>query len=122
MIVIERLVEIINAPVNFPDMIWVLVPLAVTILLGEFYFSRYRYEEQGWGHYFGNSMILVFISLNLLSYLYKNGVLSTDLVNTSFSISIGVIGIVLLILNFFHVLPQTLIFGISNHQHQITWF
>lgn len=115
MIIIERLIEIIRAPINFPDMVWVLVPLAVTILLGEFYFSRYRYEEQGWGHFFGNSMILVFISLNLLSYLYKKGVLSIDLVGTSFSISIGVIGIILLILNFFHILPPTLVFGISNN-------
>lgn len=114
MIIIERLIEIIKAPLNFPEMIWVLAPLVVTILLGEFYFSRYRYEEQGWGHHFGNSMILVFVSLNLLSYLYKNDLLKTDLINTSFSISIGVIGIMLLILNFFHALPETLGFGISN--------
>mgnify|MGYP001605518744 CR=1 FL=1 len=115
MIIIERLIEIIKAPVNFPEMIWVLAPLVVSILLTEFYFSRYRYEERGWEYFFGNSMILIFVSLNLLSYLYKNGVLNVDIVSTSFSISIGIIGIILLILNFFHILPETLIFGISNN-------
>lgn len=115
MIIIERLIEIIKAPVNFPEMIWVLAPLVVSILLTEFYFSRYRYEERGWEYFFGNSMILIFVSLNLLSYLYKNDVLNVDIVSTSFSISIGIIGIILLILNFFHILPETLIFGISNN-------
>lgn len=111
---IERLWEIMKAPADFPEMLWVLVPLVVTILLTEFYFSRYKYEERGWGSYFGNSMILIFVSFNLLGYLYKNGVLMINIIDTAFSASIGIIGLVLLIFNFFHALPEKLAFGISS--------
>jgi len=111
---IERLFEIIKAPVEFPNMIWVLIPLVVTILLTEFYFDRYKYEERGWGYSYGNSMILIFVSLNLLGYMYTNNILAVDIVNTAFSIAVGVMGSLLLIFNFFHALPEQLAFGISS--------
>lgn len=111
---IDRLIEIIMAPGRYPEMIWVLAPLVVTILLTEFYFSRYRYEERGWEYYFGNSMILIFVSLNLLGYMYNNGILMVDIIDTAFSASIGVLGLFLLVFNFFHALPEKLAFGISS--------
>ncbi len=111
---IERLFEIVKAPFNFPEMIWVLAPLVATILLTEFYFSRYKYDERGWAYDFGNSMILIFVSLNLLGYMYMNGVLMVDTIGTAFSASIGVIGLILLFFNFFHALPEQLAYGISS--------
>jgi len=112
---IDRLLEIINAPVNSPKMIWVLVPLIFTILLTEFYFSRYKYEEKGWEYFFGNSMILLFVSMDLLGYIYTNGLLKADIPALAFSAAIGVLGILLLILNFFHILPEQIAYGISSN-------
>ncbi|MBR9703466.1 hypothetical protein GOV10_05475, partial [Candidatus Woesearchaeota archaeon] len=41
----ERLTTIVAAPARYPEMVWILMPLLITLLLMTFYFGRYKREE-----------------------------------------------------------------------------
>lgn len=110
----ERFVEIILAPVQYKEMIWILTPLLVSLLLMEFYFKRYKEEELGWNTAFGNSLVLIFVSLDLLRLLYNKGMLEYVTLESALAIAVVLLGLTLTILTFFHALPKETAFGLSS--------
>ena len=120
--VAERVKEILLAPANHPEMIWIAIPLLMTLLLLEFYFGRYRDEELGWNTALGNSLVLVFVGLDLLRRIHGERFFSTVGIQTLTSISpeeiaalsIFAVGMIMILINFFHMLPKSFAFVMSS--------
>ena len=108
----ERFIEIIKSPANNPDMLWLLLPLIAALILLEFYFGRYKEEELGWNTAFGNSLALIFIAILLAKHLYDHQILY-DLSKISVVSSVLMMGVLLAILDFYHLLPEEIAFKIS---------
>lgn len=109
----ERAIFILKQPVTNDEVIWILAPLIVTLLLMEIYFGRYRKEELGWNTAFGNSLILIFISANLIHFIQKNN-LWADPVRTGTVLVLLLVGLVMVLIDFFHALPESWAFAMSS--------
>ena len=110
----SRFLEILYAPKTNTDMIWILIPLILTILLLEFYFGRYVEEELGWNTAFANSLVLIFVSIDLARHLYYSNLLFT--INTKLILAFIILieGLSLAFIDFFHVLPKRIAFKLSS--------
>lgn len=118
-VVVERYVELLSTPLVYRDMLWVVLPLVLTILAMELYFGTYSSEELGWNTATGNSFLLVLISCDLFRQLFSSSSISLETVvenPTLFAIagSLLLLGILMFILNFKHALPRKLAFRISS--------
>jgi hypothetical protein len=124
-LVYERGLFILHQPASNPEMLWILLPLLATMFLIELYFGRYKEETLGWNSAVGNSIVLFFVSVNLFSYLYRSGLLitvsfippqlfSVALQKSIITFIILLESILLLFLNFFHLMPKSLAFGVSS--------
>lgn len=110
----NRFIEIVLAPAHNKDMIWILAPLLATLLLMELYFDRYKGEELGWNTAFGNSLVLIFVSVDIIKFLHTNDMLSYVTIKSALAIAVILLGLSLTILSFFHSLPKELAFGLTS--------
>jgi len=108
---IERIVEIVTAPMQNPDMLWMLIPLIITLLLIEFYFGIYKDELLGWNSAFGNSIVLLFISANLFRFALQNDVESLRMI---IALAVFLEACLLILINLFHLLPGRVAFKFSS--------
>jgi hypothetical protein len=117
---IERFAQLLFAPSTHPDLGWIVVPLLVIIVLMTLYFSKYRDEELGWNTALGNSMILVFVSLDLLRVLFNRSVpgsVANVVGDVGAVVLIGLLfvgGVLLLFVNFTHLLPKSIAYVASS--------
>jgi len=120
-----RFMEIVLAPYNHNDMLWIITPMLITIVMMELYFGRYRKEELGWNSAVANSMVLIFVSVDVLRRMYgDDGFISfitqelfasIDMpVKTVIALSLMLYGVLLLFFNFFHIFPKKFAFFISS--------
>lgn len=112
--VFSRFIELALAPLRNQDMLWVAVPLAIATLFMTLYFGRNRREELGWNTAFGNTMVFLFVALNLIREMYRQGG-SWDSVlanNLYFTLSAGLAGasILLMFVTYFHLMPKRVAF------------
>lgn len=122
--VLTRLLELLTAPKYNPDMIWMVTPLVITVLLMTFYFGKYGTEEIGWNTAVGNSLVLLFVSVDLLRQIYNglgNSVVGASIMNyemypikTALSLVILFVALILLFLNFLHAIPKRISFFLSS--------
>jgi len=110
---ISRAVYILRQPFTNEEVIWILAPLIAALILMEIYFGRYKDEELGWNTAFGNSLILVFISANLIHFVIRNHLI-TDPVRSGVVIVLILVGIILTIIDYFHALPEDWAFALSS--------
>ena len=117
----ERFSELVSAPLRTPDMLWITLPLLITLVMMEVYFGRYRKEQLGWNTAVGNNLVLVFVSLDLLRQLYgSSGLAGTSEVfalypgKTIIAAGVGLSGLLILYYDFFHLLPKRFAFAISS--------
>lgn len=124
-LIYERILDILKQPMLNKEMLWILMPMLLSLFLIELYFGRYVKEELGWNSAVSNSLVLFFVGLNLASWLYSNNmlpgfvpvetaVLETALIKTFIAAVVIVESILLLILNFFHLITKKFAFGISS--------
>jgi|GEM_PF-1084673 len=118
--VIPHMWQIIVAPFTNPSMMWIVTPLLISMTLMQLYFARHREEELGWSSAFGNSISLIFVSVNLMQFLYNQygfGAFNIlDPVNSKIYLilGIGLISIVQLIINYFHLIPAKIAFFVNS--------
>lgn len=124
-LIYERILEILRQPYSNKEMLWILIPMLISLFIIELYFGRYTKEELGWNSAVSNSLVLFFVGLNLASWLYSNKMLVgfTEIEISVLDIAVkktfiaGLIiaeSILLLILNFFHLIIKRFAFGISS--------
>jgi hypothetical protein len=131
-LVFVRLWELIIAPLRETEMLWIIFPLIFTLLVMEFYYARHRDEELGWGAAIANSMVLIFVAIDLIKTAYnyatpwavaKNVVLAI-FGEGSLAIPVQVfilisfiflLGLGLTIINYFHLMPRQVAYVVSGH-------
>lgn len=113
-IVWQRILEIVNAPLTNKEMLFTLIPLITVLFVIELYFGRYKYEKLGWNTAVGNSLALFFVGMNLLDFLYTREMLFVMQEKTIVAFIVVVESVFLLIINFFHIAPKEFAFGITS--------
>ncbi len=120
-IVYGRLVDITTAPIRISGMLWIITPLVVALLLMEFYFSRYSKEELGWNTAVGNSLVLIFVAIDLLRHIYGDqNFLAMEISElllvkkTIIALVVAAGSFLLLFTEFFHILPKKFAFFVSS--------
>ncbi|MEW6748393.1 MAG: hypothetical protein AB1295_01655 [Candidatus Micrarchaeota archaeon] len=113
-----RLIELLLAPLNNQDMLWTAIPLLIATLFMTLYFGRNRKEELGWNTAFGNTMVFLFVAINIIRTMYNYGgswesVMSNELY---FTLSLGLAGasFLLMYMTYFHLLPKGFAFFIFS--------
>lgn len=112
---VERFMDILLAPYNFSAMLWILSPLFLALILIELYFARYKFEEAGWNVPYSNSLIMIFVSIDLFRVLSVGGELTVFTPRTTLAIAVATIGVFLTASNFLHLWSREFAFGMSNH-------
>jgi hypothetical protein len=127
-----RLWDLIAAPFRHGEMLWIIFPLFFTFLIMEFYYDRNRDEEMGWGAAIANSMILIFVAIDLIKTSYGHVTpyeVAKNISNSLFNdmplaippqvllliIFLGALGIAVTLINYFHLLPRRVAFQVSGH-------
>lgn len=93
------------------DVLWNVIPLALTTILVLLYFQRYKEEQAGWNSYLTNTLILLFVSIALYRHIYEINpagfanfiYYASKTVATTFLLFTG---LTLLKFNFEHLLPK----------------
>lgn len=106
----EHLVEFINLTFT-TEVLWIVLPLFIATLIMVFYFEKYLEEEPGWNTHVANSLVLLFVAMSLFRHLYEADVGGAiNFINAPYkfliSVFILILGVILLFLNFSHVLPE----------------
>ncbi|MAG38055.1 hypothetical protein CMI45_01560 [Candidatus Pacearchaeota archaeon] len=96
-----------------PEILWVVLPLAITTLLMVIYFQRYKDERPGWNDYFANSLILIFVSMALFRAIYELDILGLGNYleygwKTLAVLLLLIFGTLIVKLNFGHFFPERL--------------
>ncbi|MBT3720039.1 hypothetical protein HN789_03035 [archaeon] len=110
---VEKFLQLLYAPLNHPEMFWILLPLVITVILMELYFGRYPREDPGYHTALENSVFLLFVAVDLVRFLISNE-------STVDAIKIYLVGVIiayaicLSLLDFFHKLPRNLAFKTSS--------
>lgn len=110
----DRGLFIIQEPLKNEELIWALIPIIATLILIELYFGRYKREEIGWNTAFGNSLILIFVSADLIKYLIRTDALWLDPIKTGIVAGLIGVGFIMTFVDFFHILPKEWAFAISS--------
>ena len=117
----QRFWDVVTAPIRIPGMLWIVVPLVIALLLMEFYFSRYTREELGWNTAVGNSLVLIFVSIDLLRHIFGDtNFLQMDVAQlfvvekTIIALAVAAGAFLLLFTEFFHWLPKKFAFFVSS--------
>jgi hypothetical protein len=131
-LIFVRLWELIIGPFMHPEMFWIILPLIFTLVVMEFYFDRHQDEELGWAAAVANSLVLIIVALDLLKHsfhyappwtVFKEIVLAA-LTDATLPLApqvlllimfLGVLGVVITIINYYHLMPRKLAFIMSNH-------
>ena len=119
--VIDRTIELVGAPYYHKDMLWITLPLIISLFLMQLYFARYRKEELGWNTAVGNSLALIFVAMDLFRHVYVRAESKAiiDIVFGQFRevaiiVGVGFISLWLLFGEFFHLIPKRLAFYVSS--------
>lgn len=67
---VKELWYLVRAPLIVPELWWIITPLIVTLLVMTFYFGKYHREELGWNTALTNSIVLIFVGIDLLRTVY----------------------------------------------------
>lgn len=109
-----RLKDLIVAPVNFPDMLWILIPILASLVLIQIYFGIYKQEELGWNSAFSNSLIFIFISIHLVKVLYERNMWEYVNFHNALVIAVVIAGLTLMVSTLFHIFPKRIAYDISS--------
>jgi len=107
----QTFIEFLYAPLIYPTMLWIVIPVILAILLMELYF--HKYPREGIGHHksLENTVFLLFISFDLIRYIIINNPIQIK----TYITGIFVIGaIIISAMDFLHKLPTHLIFNSSS--------
>ncbi len=102
------------------DTLWIILPLVLILVLIHLYFGRHRTEELGWNSAFGNSISLLWICAILFRFLFDKFDFAAMMTQPGAMKSLIIVGaltlwvVLLLYLNFFHIMPKKLAFIISS--------
>lgn len=122
-LMLARAKAILLAPVENTEMLWMVIPLLITLVIMETYFGRYVNDELGWNTAVGNALVLLFVSMDLLRTLVRQlpppHTVQTVLPHFHegkfiIALLVGLGGVYLLLTDFFRILPKQIAFNLSS--------
>ncbi len=114
--VISRLSELMTAPLVDQQLLWSALPLLIATLFMTLYFGKYHKEELGWNTAFGNTMVFLFVALDIIQHLYYlNGTGSWESVfastfYTTVTLVLTLIALLFMLITYYHLLPKSVAF------------
>jgi hypothetical protein len=107
-----RFIELVSAPLINQDILWFAIPLGIATLFMTLYFGKYKQEELGWNTAFGNTMVFIFVAIDLIREMYysteqgsfENLFSSTLYVTISGALVIA--GLLFMLITYYHLLPR----------------
>jgi len=119
--VMDRFIELVTAPYTHPELLWITIPLVAALVIMDIYFGRYKKEELGWNTAVGNSLALIFVTMDLTRKIFTGlaepsvaNLLSQNFKGLAVVIVLSLGSLWLFVADFFHVLPKKLAFFISS--------
>ena len=100
--IITGFLNLLFAPYYFPEMFWVVFPLIVTLFVLEFYSGIYENEDYGGHTALTNSLVFVYIGVDLIRKLVYDGQSSNYPIKLGLSIVLVLFGLILIYDNFKH--------------------
>ncbi len=105
-----RFLDLALAPIHNSNMLWAAIPLAIATLFITLYFGRNRQEELGWNTAFGNTMVFLFVAINLIREMYVQGgswdsVLENRLY-LALCIGLTCASVLMMFVTYFHLMPK----------------
>ncbi|MBD3361552.1 hypothetical protein GF358_02040 [Candidatus Woesearchaeota archaeon] len=116
----ERLSQLLRAPLTNPDMFWMVIPLIFILLVMTFYFGRYIREELGWNTAVANTVVLLFVAIDLLRHIFNMTAPGSILnyqwnpLSTIIAVVVAVEAITLMFASFFKALPKQITFFLCS--------
>lgn len=129
--ILSRFWVFVSAPFVYPDMWWLLIHLVLTFVLFEFYFDRHREEDLGWTAALANSIVVIFVSMELLRKMYHHDMSPLQVFSqvirdalagadhmglVTLILLLGGFGVATAVINYFHFLPRRVAFLVSGHK------
>jgi len=114
--VLARLMELIKAPLTDHKMLWTAVPLVIATIFITVYFGKYRREELGWNSAFGNTMVFLFVSINIIQYMYYSGGTGSidNILSNQFYLTVALVlaavAAFFMFIVYYHLLPKRVAF------------
>lgn len=114
----SRFIELVEAPLNEPDMLWFAIPLLIATIMMSLYFGRYRKEELGWNSAFANTMVFIFVSIDIIRRMYESTVpyswmnIWDNPLYLMITLVLGGFGFLSMIIIYYHLLPKKLAFSL----------
>jgi len=111
-----RFIELVEAPLNEPDMLWFAIPLLIATIMMSLYFGRYRKEELGWNSAFANTMVFIFVSIDIIRRMYESTTpyswmnIWDNPLYLMITLALGGFGILSMITIYYHLLPKQITF------------
>lgn len=111
----DRFMDMVFVPVDNPEMLWTVVPLVIAVLFMTFYFGRYK-ETLGWNTAFGNTMVFLFVAINLIKEMYFDagitsiGGLLANPFHLFLSAGLAATSFLLMLITYFRKIPERLAF------------
>lgn len=115
-----RIIDIVTKPFFQKSLLWIILPLFITLILIQVYFGRYKNEELGWNTAFSNSVSLLWVTTTLFRFIYEGSqesLLNMVLLNKEKIILISILAfwaIISIFLQFYHILPKKIDFLIYS--------
>lgn len=106
-------------PFQIREMTWIVIPVILTIVVMELYYASHKNERVGWNTATANSLVLIFVAMDLLRFLSERSAFTLSPNKIGFAATLLVLfvlieGILLVIVNFKHKLPEFLAFKVSS--------
>lgn len=102
--------KLLYAPLLYPEMLWILIPLIIAIILTETYFRKYPREGLGHHSSLENSVFMIFVLFNLAYYLVNN----PSAIKTYVVALFGIYAVTVIALDFYHKLPTKTFMKLSS--------
>jgi hypothetical protein len=100
--IITGFLNLLFAPYYYPEMFWVVFPLIITLFVIEFYSGLYENEDYGGHTALTNSLVFVYIGVDLIRKLLHEPGTSNYGIKLGVSITLVMFGLILIYDNFKH--------------------
>jgi len=116
----DRFMQLVSAPLTNMDILWFAIPLAIATLLMTLYFGKYR-EELGWESAFENTMIFIFVAIDLVRKMYYSSGegswsnLFSNSLYTTVSVILVLAGFLFMIIAYYRLLPKKWAFFVFSY-------
>jgi len=116
-----RFVELLQAPLAEPNMLWFAIPLIIATIMMALYFGRYRKEELGWNTAFANAMVFIFVSIDIIRRMYESSQpyswlnIVDNPLYLMITIALSGFGIISMLVIYYHLLPKQITFRLFSN-------